>query len=188
MKSVTASTLAAKSGFQTGDVIKTLDGQPLLSIADVQWVLHQVPASGGVVDATVQRGNTERALKLTLPTGWRKLDDIGWRVSSWQLRRMATGGIFSKELTSEERSELKLDGHRGMALRAAHVGQYPPHNVAARAGFKKEDVMLSFDGRTDFIRETDLLDYALNQLKPGQKVEVTVLRGGKRQTLTLRIP
>src|SRR5205085_7685000 len=41
--------LAQKAGFQAGDKIKKLNGQPLLSFADVQWVLHHTPASGGSV-------------------------------------------------------------------------------------------------------------------------------------------
>ena len=188
VKAVHHKSLAQDAGFVAGDLIESLNRQPLLSIADVQWVLHHVPASGGKVTAEVQRGGRKVSLKLDLPAGWRKLDDIAWRVSSWQLRRLATGGIYSRELTPEERAELKLEKHRTMALRAAHVGQYAPHNVAQRAGFKKGDVILSFNGRTDFTRETDLLDYSLNQLKPGQKIDVLILRDGNRKTLTLPIP
>src|SRR5262249_23727549 len=39
-------TPAEKAGFKAGDVILSLAGQPLLSIADVQWVLQQIPAAG----------------------------------------------------------------------------------------------------------------------------------------------
>ena len=74
-----------------------------------------------------------------------------------------------------------------MALRVEHVGQYAPHNRAQQAGFKKEDVLISFDGRTDLARETDLLRYTLNEKKPGESVPVTVLREGKKVELTLPI-
>ena len=43
-----------------------------------------------------------------------------------------------------------------------HVGQYAPHDRAKKAGFRKGDILISFDGRTDLARETDLLAYALN--------------------------
>src|SRR4051794_37093666 len=73
---VNAGSLAEKAGFKTGDEIQTLNSQPLLSMADVQWVLHHVPAGGGSVDAVVIRSGKLTNLTLTLPTGWRKLDDI----------------------------------------------------------------------------------------------------------------
>ncbi len=41
-------------------MIRTLDGQPLLSIADVQWVLHRVAPEGGDVEAVVARGAAPR--------------------------------------------------------------------------------------------------------------------------------
>src|SRR5262245_26687799 len=45
--------LAEQAGYQTGDVIEKFGGQTPLSIADLQWVLHHVPASGGSVAANV---------------------------------------------------------------------------------------------------------------------------------------
>ncbi|MCA9108260.1 MAG: PDZ domain-containing protein, partial [Planctomycetales bacterium] len=44
VKEVQADTPAAKAGLQAGDMIQSMNGQPLLSIADIQWVLHQTPA------------------------------------------------------------------------------------------------------------------------------------------------
>ena len=51
--------------------------------------------------------------------------------------------------------------------------------AAQRAGFKKGDVLISFDGRTDLPRETDVLAHALTMHKPGERVAVTVLRDGE---------
>lgn len=175
---------AESAGFQAGDAIEQLAGQPLLSMADVQWVLHHTPSSGGEVVAVVKRDGQAANATLDLPEGWRQRDDIAWRASSWELRRMALGGLFSKVLSQELRDELKLPEGR-MALRVQHVGQYAPHDGAKRAGFKAGDIVVSFDGHTDFMRETDLLAYALNQVKPGSKVPVEVLREGKEMTLTL---
>ena len=46
IKSVDPDSAAARAGFRSGDRIEQLAGQPLLSIADVQWVLHNVSADG----------------------------------------------------------------------------------------------------------------------------------------------
>ncbi len=176
--------VAAKAGFEEGDEIRSMDGQPLLSLADVQWVLHHVKPSGGSVKAVVQRAGKEREVLLELPAGWRRRDDIAWRASSWQLRRTALGGMFLKPLSAEQRAERKLPAD-GMALRAEHVGQFAPHDVAKKAGVKKEDVLISFNGRSDFARETDLLAYALNEIEPDGTVEAVFLREGERVVVSL---
>ena len=68
---VEADTPASRAGFRAGDTILTLAGQPLLSIADVQWVLHRADPAGTDVKAAVQRDGNRVELTLTLPPGWR---------------------------------------------------------------------------------------------------------------------
>ena len=96
---------------------------------------------------------------------------------------MTTGGILLESI------EQRPDGvpATGMALRAKHVGQFGPHAAAKNAGFQTGDVIISFDGRTDLLRETDLFAYALKTRKPGEKVAVTIVRGGKMMEMTLPI-
>jgi hypothetical protein len=183
---VDENSLAAKAGFQAGDDIVKLGGQTPLSIADVQWVLHHTPASGGTVAAQVQRGGKRVELNLELPAGWKQLDDIAWRASSWELRRLAFGGLFLKKMPAEVQAETKLPTDR-LALKVQHVGQFAPHNRAKLAGFKAGDIVTSFNGRTDLLRETDLLEYALNDVKPGTKVAIGIVRDGQPRELTLSI-
>ncbi len=52
---VEVGSLAEKAGFKQGDNILSLQGQPLLSIADVQWVLHQAAPEGATLKAVVKR-------------------------------------------------------------------------------------------------------------------------------------
>lgn len=179
--------IAEKSGLKSGDVIKTLAGQPLLSIADVQWVLHHAPSEGANLEAVIERGGKQQSVTLALPGEWRRNDDIAWRASSWALRRWGTGGIFSAAIPDEERTQLKIPAD-GMALLVKHVGQYPPHDIAHRAGVRKGDILTSFDGRTDLKREADLLAYAVDKARQGKSVEVRVLRDGKPMTFKMTLP
>jgi hypothetical protein len=182
---VEADTPADRAGFRAGDVIRTLAGQPLVSIADVQWVLHRTePAAGVKVPAEVQRDNRRVELTLALPPAWRRSDDLSWRSSTWGLRRMAAGGLVLEPLPAEDRAKAKLPAD-SMALRVKMVGQFGPHAAGQKAGFKKGDVLVSFAGRTDLRRETDLLAYALTEKKVGERVPVAVLRDGRRVELTL---
>jgi len=81
LKDFREESLAQKAGFKAGNRLVTLNDQPLLSMADIQWVVHNVPADGGKVVAEVERSGSRQKLTLTLPAGWRTVDDISWRVS-----------------------------------------------------------------------------------------------------------
>ena len=58
---------AEKAGVKAGDRIARLGGQPILSIADVEWALY-VAADEGELAVEIERGAT---LKIRLAKGWR---------------------------------------------------------------------------------------------------------------------
>ncbi len=190
--SVAPGSIAARQGFRAGDELLSLAGQPLVSIADASWVLHNAPQEGHLT-ARVQRGDDDesegaRELKLELPLtpGWRRRDDISWRVTSWELRRMGTGGMLLEEVPARERRRLRI-GANELALRAKHVGQHGEHATAKRAGFRKGDIIVAVDGRTEPMRESDLFAYAVQQKKKGDTLKLTVLRYGERRELSFRL-
>ncbi len=178
---------AARAGFQEGDVIRTLAGQPLLSIADVQWVLHHTPSVASTIKAEVTRAGKPMDVSLKLSKGWRQRDDISWRASSWGLRRKALGGMFPVELPDEDRVPLKLAPEK-MGFLIQHVGQFSPHDIAHKAGVRKGDILVGFDGRTDILRETDLLTYALREKKPGDEVTLVLICNGGKQEVSIKLP
>ena len=186
VKSVDSGSLAETAGFKAGDAIESLNGQPLLSIADVQWVLNDVDPNGGKVLARVVRSGSQSPVDVNfvLPPEWRKLDTIDWRVSSWGLRRMVLGGLKLESLPAERRQQLGIkDGE--MALLVTNVGQYGKHATAKKAGFLKEDVIVAFDGRSDLITSDEVLGYGAMKTKPGQNVAVKIIRGNKVMTKQL---
>jgi serine protease Do len=174
---------AEKTGFRAGDDIRAMNGQPLLSIADVQWVLHWTPGTGGTIKVELVRDGRKQELTWVLAKGWRQRDDLSWRSSSWGLRRMATGGMRLEEIAPGDRPAGTTKD--GMALLVKHVGQYGPHAAAKNAGFRVGDVIVSFDGKTDLTRETDVLAHALTARKPGERVKVKLVRKGKMLELML---
>ena len=185
VKSVVAGSTAEKDGFRPGDVIAMLSDQPMLSIADVQWVLHNSLATGdSSVRAAVLRDGKQTTTRLSLPAGWRAKSDISWRASSWDLRRMVTGGMVLEDVSDEDRAKLGID-KTSMALRAKHVGQYGEHAAAKNAGFVKDDVVTAIAGKSDRLTESELFARLTASTKPGEKLAVTVLREGKKLELTL---
>lgn len=176
---------AAAAGLRSGDAIESFAGQPMLSIADVQWVLHNVDPTGGDLPLTVQRNGRARDLTLTLSEDWRRAGDLSWRVTTWGLRRIAAGGLVLETLPDDARRERNLPAD-AMALRVKGAGRYGAHATARNTGFREEDVIIEFDGRRDLMSEQELLTYVVTSRKPGDSVPVTVLRG--RREIEYQLP
>ncbi|MFO0889700.1 MAG: Trx7/PDZ domain-containing (seleno)protein [Isosphaeraceae bacterium] len=171
---------ADRAGLRPGDEITAMAGQPLLSIADLQWVLHHTPASAKL-PAAVRRDGVTTERVLDLPEGWRR-GDISWRATTWDLRRMGLGGLFLEELTESQRSAARLKSG-ALGLRVRHAGEYGEHATAKRAGVWKGDIIVAFDGREGRMTESELLAYTLQEKRPGDVVTVVVLRDGQRKAV-----
>jgi hypothetical protein len=183
VREVTPGSAAAKAGFRPGDEMGSLEGQPLLSIADVQWVLHHAP-SPATLHATVQRAGQWQELTLALEPGWRRRTDISWRATSWDLRRMTTGGLVLKALEDDARRQAALPDS-ALTLRVDYVGEYGEHAVGKKAGFRKDDLIVEIDGQSQRMTESELFGYLLQKRMPGVRIPATVLRAGDRVRLEL---
>ena len=162
---VSADSPAGRAGFRVGDRMVALAGQPLLSLADVQWVLHNAEEAVKL-SADVDRDGERLRLTLDLPSGWRRASNISWRPTTWDLRRMGAGGLVLDDLADSERAKLGLAKDR-LALLVKHVGEYGAHAVAKRAGFQKGDVIVAVDGQSTRLSETQFLARWLQEKSPG---------------------
>jgi len=185
VKAVAEGSIAAEAGLRAGDRIAKLNGSPILSIADMQHVLHQFPASG-VLQAELVRGGRPTTAELTLPVGWRTKSDISWRATTWDLRRAAFGGMALEPLPDDERSKLGIAADR-LALRVKHVGQYGDHAKAKQAGWVKGDVITEFAGSTAPLTETQMLAHSLANHKPGDKIRAKIRRGEKEVAMVIPV-
>jgi serine protease Do len=169
---------AFEAGLRVGDEIETVDGQPITSVADVQWAFEQKPAPSEAAITVTRNGKIE-SLRLKLAAGWRRADDFTWRTLSWPLR-LRLCGFRLAPIGDAERTRLKLPADQT----AFKVAELPPtwlkdaNRSPEKAGLKKGDVVLGFDGRTSFGEKDLLAAVALDKL-PGDEMTVTVLRGGK---------
>jgi S1-C subfamily serine protease len=181
--SVSNGSPAAKAGVQAGDDFVSLAGQPLISIADVSWILHRAPDSGEL-PAVVRRSGEEKSLTISLPAGWRSKADISRRVGTWQMRGMAAGGLSLEDLGDDARRERGLDAQK-MALFVKAVGQYGIHAAGKNAGFQKEDVIVELAGASNRMSESEVLGWLLQNHLAGERVKASVLRGQQRLELSL---
>jgi membrane-associated protease RseP (regulator of RpoE activity) len=171
VKAVAADSPAEKAGFKPGDEIQKLEGQPIVSIADVQWVLHQAkdPAT---LKAEVRRGAAAQTLTLSLPAGWRRKGrgGVGHAAGTWVFRPISD----AEELSEAERGKLGLP-----APAIAILIKWPDY------GLKKDDIIVEVDGRRSGLTLDEFLAYAAQKKMPGEKIQVAVLRGGKEERLQL---
>jgi hypothetical protein len=185
VKSVAPQSAADKCGLRSGDDIVLFEGQPMISLADIQWVLQNA-ASPATLKLEVDRDGKRVPLVMKLEKDWRRKSDISWRPTSWDLRRMVTGGLVLKDSTSEERKKLHL-ADSDLALRVDYVGQYGEHAAGKKAGFQKNDVLVSVDGQAGHLTESDLFGYLAENRMPGSRVPVTVVRAGNKVELELKM-
>ena len=185
VQSVEPGSIAARAGLRVGDDLVSLDGQPLISSAEVSWCLHRITGAGTLA-AVIRRDGAEQTVPISLPEGWRLNSDISRRVGTWGMRAMALGGLYLEDLANEERTRRGLDEER-MALLIKHAGEYGEHAAAKKAGFQKDDVIIELEGRSARVSESRLIGDLLLKHRPGAKVKAVVLRGGERVELSLPI-
>ncbi|MBL9136754.1 MAG: PDZ domain-containing protein [Verrucomicrobiales bacterium] len=175
---------AAAAGLQSGDDLLTLAGQPVVSMADVSWVLHRT-ANTAVLPITYLRSGTSKTARLELPAQWRYRSDISRRVGTWGMRAMALGGLQLVDLTDDERRDRKLPTDT-LALLILHAGEYGNHAAAKKAGFQKGDVIVELDGSRSRATESEWIGRLLRDHRPGESLPARVLRGD--QQIDLRLP
>ncbi|MGE0759654.1 MAG: Trx7/PDZ domain-containing (seleno)protein [Pirellulaceae bacterium] len=173
VREVTSGSPAAQAGFEKGDELLRLNGQPLISVADIQWVLHNVPADT-TLDATVRRSGADRNLRITLEGNWKK-SDIAWRASSWYGLRQ---GLKLEPLAEAERARHGLEARTmGLLIKGLFGKGAAPLKAA---GLRVGDVVVAMDGQSDELTEGEFLTRLRLEHGPRDAVRLTILRDGRR--------
>ena len=86
-------------------------------------------------------------------------------------------GVSIQDLTPELAKSLGLKDTKGVLIPSVN-----PDSAADNAGIKPYDVVVEFEGKS--IEKTIDLQNSVAMQKPGTKVEIIVLRDGKRKNLT----
>lgn len=177
---VTSTGLAAGAGFKAGDRILSLGGQPIVSVADVQWVLYHAEDTE-TLKAEVDRGGEKLALRMKLTEGWRRKGDFTWRSIAWSLRHRLAG-------TGKLDPQPARPGEMALRIPALPPEWVKDRNRSAAKDLRNGDVIVAVDGRKDFPREADFLSYLLQKKNSGSVVTLTVLRKDKEVPVSIRLP
>jgi len=168
---------AARTGLRPGGSITHVNGQPIVSIADIQWVLHNLPNTPAQVN--VRLAGASRDITLQTTAGW-KQTDISWRGSMWGLPPRVR--VYTPEVKGAELKRLNLPaGHGAMKVKWINTGS-PEGRATARAGLREGDYIIAVNGRHINHTNRSFNYFVKMNYKPGDTLPVTILRGGRRFT------
>lgn len=169
---------AAKAGLQPGDRILAVDGQRVVTPADITWALHNF--KGGSLKIAAERAGKTETVSMTLKgADWRKTN-ISWRQSWWDSGPYI--GIQGQDLAPEERKPLGLSAD-AMAIR---VSQLDPRGSASASGVREGDIIVGMEGRT---YDMDAIEFQMHirlKYKVGDALPLALLRGSKRLAVAVR--
>lgn len=180
VRSVVPRSAAEKAGVRAGDTILDVDGQRILTFADFTRVLELTP-SEAELPVNIQRGDRRMALTLRLSGNWRRTPDPSWRESLHVAG--PNGGFWGRKLSDEEREKAGLAADK-MAVLVTFI--WGDHTRAA--GLQKDDIVIAFDGLTKDSTISQLHAHLNLNRNYGDTISMTVRRGGKDHSLTLRLP
>jgi hypothetical protein len=181
IKKVLAGTSAAASGLATGESITHVNGQAITSIADIQWVLHQLPYDTRSVQVT---GSQAGVKTLVLGTGWKKTD-ISWRGSIWSVSPRLR--VWTPQATAAEIKKLGLDGETA-ALKVKWINRNSPGGRSAyESGLREGDFVIRLDGKAIEMTPAQFNVHLKLNYKVGERLPLTVVRGDRQLKLELKL-
>jgi uncharacterized protein len=105
---------------------------------------------------------------------------LGCNARADELKRRAFLGVQVAPLSDADRTRLGVAQVTGV-----RVAGVLPNGASEKAGVKADDVVLSING-TDVTATAQFVDVA-RTLKVGDRVELAIIRGGKRQTIAMTL-
>jgi hypothetical protein len=178
VQAITPGSPAARAGVQVGDRLVTMNGQRLISQADMQWVLHNAPDEARIA-VTLARGEQSLRKTIALSGPWKETD-LSWRESSWTLRP----GLWTVPLSEAEKRQNGIPTE-GLGLRVKWV--LPRATPAKQAGLRDGDLIVGVDGKTAPMNESQFIADVRLRHPPGETVTLTLLRGDRREDVKMRI-
>ena len=183
---------ASKAGLMVGDQLLRLGEQSSVrTLSDVQWALHRAPSSATLLPVRIRREGMVHEAELQLPVDWKRCDpaDYAWRPYKWNLS--PAPGFGGPALNDDDKRKLGISTDQ-FAMRVGYLvtwGERAHRGQAAKqAGLKKGDIVLSFAGKDDFASFAHLHAWVALTKHAGDRVEIGVLRNGKRKLLSYSLP
>ena len=173
---------ATRAGLKTGQRITHANDQPITSIADLQWVLHNL--RNGVETIRLTVAGSSRAHAVRTAPGWKKTD-ISWRGSLWALHPRIR--VYFPPASANEIRRLNLPaGQHALKVKWINTGS-KEGRAAYSAGLRLNDYVVGIAGKpfdNSINHRTFNLHVKMNY-KSGQKLPLDLIRSGRKMRLDL---
>jgi len=178
-----------------GDVITAIDNTPVKSIDDLIAYLADHTTVNQKVTLTILRNGKEESVDATLLA--RPTQTATTEMNTTSSQSHVWLGIASQSLISEINQAMNLPSkQQGLLVEQVQAGS-PADKAGLRGSFKPVivngqrvliggDVITAIDGHTITSAE-DLQSY-LQTTQPDQNVDLSILRDGQEQTVTVKLP
>jgi serine protease Do len=179
IQTVDPGSAAALAGLKPGDRIVMINGQAIISIADMQWVFHNLSNNGESIRFSVQRNGEFKTVNLNAPKNWKKTD-FSWRGSMWNMKPKM--GIWMPFAEERELKRLGLpEGQKAMQVKWINH-QTPTGRAARNAGLREGDFIISIEGKPIQMDHRQLNYHVKLNYKPGDKLPMILWRNGNKIT------
>ncbi len=178
VQAVAAQSPANQAGLKSGDVLRTIQGQPIHSFADAQYALHKAPLEGPIEVGWTQAGQDRKAT-LTLAKGWKKTN-LTWRPSLLDILPSFT--VFGYDLSAADKKKIGL-GEKQLAFQQIA----PVHEEAYAMGVREKDIILGLDDLKLEMSAEGFLAYVRQNFLVGDRLTLNLLRDGKKLDLRVKL-
>src|SRR5438093_5217882 len=167
------------AGMKSGDLITRLNGTPVWTFGDLQYLYDKVPRNAQRIQITVERGREPVNLSMALPKRW-WWTDLTFR--QWTVEPRVY--FESVALSDSEKREHSLVEQDGFASRVKRVDMCA--EMMKSHELRVGDIILGVDGvERDELANTAELFIKLRKTA-GETVTLDVIRDGKRMQMPLK--
>ena len=167
---------AAKGGLQVGDVILSLNDQPIVMSADLPHLVG-VLKPGSKAELEVVRDGSRKIVKLEIGALPEDEDEISVSNAAGAERSSNRLGVSVVELSAEQKKALDLRG--GVVIKEVQNGP------AALIGLRPGDVITHLNNQA--IDSTKTFEQVASELPANRSVSMRVLRQGRASFITFKL-
>ncbi len=180
IQSIEEGSVAFDAGLRAGDVLQSLDRQPVFSFADATRVLELTPETGKL-NVVAHRVGQDFHCQIDLSDQWRAAGDPSWRDSTHLVG--PNSGFWGVRQDADQKSRLKL-GAGKLAIKVTAIwGKW-----AKQAGIQQGDIVIMIDGVSDDMHIRQLQSYLQMKKNWGETIGIMVLRQQQPVELTMKLP